>query len=326
MRKIKLSPKKKRILIIVAAVVLLLIVGLALALTGKKPPPPPPEPAYSQLTGVEVEPDVAERPVLGVIIENSEEARPQTGLDSAGIVFEATTEGGITRYLALYQEDMPEIVGPVRSLRTHFLDWAMGFDVSIAHVGGSPEALETAEKRDAKTLNEFEHSEPYYRDDSREPPHNMYARTEDLRELQEELDHGKSRFDDISRSDDSPSQNPEAPTITVDYSAPLFLAEFRYDTASNSYTRYLAGTPHVDSATNKPITVKNLIVIKTIGQRTTGSGEALVFKDGDVIKATWEKPSYKERIKITDSEDNEVPLNRGHSWFAVLPSDRPITY
>lgn len=283
----------------------------------------------SQLTGEEVSQEESERPILGVMIENSQEARPQTGLDSAGIVFETVTEGGITRYLALFQEDMPTEVGPVRSIRPYFVDWAMGFDASIAHVGGSAEALEMVKNRnDAKSLNQFTHSKSYYRVNNRSAPHNMYARTQDLRELQKEEKHQKSSFKEIPRSDDSPSEAPDATNIKIDFSRPLFQAEFRYDQTTNSYTRYLAGQPHIDAATNQPIIVKNLVVLKmptaTINALTTG--EALVFKNGAIQKGTWKQSSFSSRIEIVDAQGNQIALNRGDTWISALPAGRPVIY
>lgn len=283
---------------------------------------------HSQLTGNEVEKDLADRPILGVMIENSSEARPQTGLDSAGIVFETVAEGGITRYLALFQEDMPAEVGPVRSIRAYFLDWAMGFDASIAHVGGSADALAAVDERNANSLNQFRYPEPYHRVSSRAAPHNMYASTEGLRELQKDRRHKKADFKEIPRSNDSPSAEPTATNIAINFSSANFQAEFRYDKATNSYTRYLAGKPHIDAETNQPITVKNVIVIKMPSAQINaeGEGEALVFKDGSVQTVSWELDDYKNRIKLIDSNDNEVSLNRGDSWFAVLPGGRTVTY
>lgn len=285
----------------------------------------------SQLTGISVERDIAARPILGVMVENSEAARPQTGLGKAGIVFESVTEGGITRYLALYQEDMPEIVGPVRSLRASFLDWAMGFDASIAHVGGSPQSLETADKRDAKSFNQFDYGEPYFRDDARPSPHNVYTRTSDLRQLQKRLKHKKSKFDKIPRKDDSPSQSPKAPNINIDFSGPNYRVEYRYVQASNSYTRYLAGQPHIDQATQQPITVKNVVVIKMpkghdVADGAEGSGDAIIFRDGEATEGRWQKPGFSERITIINSEGTEIPLNRGNTWFAVIPADKTVEY
>ncbi|HYF96411.1 MAG TPA: DUF3048 domain-containing protein [Patescibacteria group bacterium] len=283
----------------------------------------------SQLTGEEVSQEESERPILGIMIENSQEARPQAGLDSAGIVFETVTEGGITRYLALFQEDMPAEVGPVRSIRPYFVDWAMGFDASIAHVGGSAEALEMVKNRNnAKSLNQFSHSKSYYRVNNRAAPHNMYARTQDLRELQKEENHKKSSFKEIPRSDDSPSATPDATNIKIDFSRPLFQAEFRYDQTTNSYTRYLAGQPHVDAATNQPITVKNLIVLKMPAPsiNTIGSGEALVFKNGSIQKGTWKQSDFNNRLEILDAQSNPILLNRGNTWISATPSGRSITY
>lgn len=324
----KIKRRKKIIIGLLLAAVLLFIVAYALGFFDKEEEPVETMVYRSQLTGVEVEQEAAQRPILGIMIENSRQARPQTGLDSAGIVFETVTEGGITRYLALYQEDMPDIVGPARSVRPYFVDWLMGFDASVAHVGGSAPALAMIKQREAKSLTQFRYSEPYYRDSNRVSPHNMYVRTQGLRELQKMLGYKMSSFQEIPRSDDSPSENPDAAKITINFSAALFQAEFRYDKTANSYTRYLAGQPHIDKETNKPITVKNLVVLKmpTGNINAINSGVALVFKDGTMQTAKWKQGSYKERIRIIDNTGNEVPLNRGDTWFAAIPAGRSVAY
>lgn len=282
----------------------------------------------SQLTGEKVGLAQSRRPVLGVMVENTPAARPQTGLDSAGIVFETVTEGGITRMLAFYQADMPEVVGPIRSLRSYFVDWVTGFDVSIVHVGGSGEALEMVDQRSVKSLNQFEYNEPYYREESRPAPHNMYARTEGLRDLQEELGHGKSQFREIPRSDDAQSQNPQATNISIEYSTQEYGVEYHYQEESNTYTRHLAGSLHIDAATDEPISTTNVVVIQMPADtiEAIGEGSALVFKNGEVHKAEWRKPDYQERIEIIDNEGGQVPLNRGDTWFIVLPSDKSVDY
>jgi hypothetical protein len=315
-----MSRRRKLVIGLVFAVILLAVAAFAFVWFSDK--------ARSQLTGLEVDRQVAERPVLGIMIENSEAARPQTGLGSAGIVFETVTEGGITRYLALYQEDMADIVGPVRSLRPHFVDWMMGFDASVAHVGGSAEALQLVEERDAKSLTQFEYPDPYYRSDDRAAPHNMYARTDGLRALQGELEHVRSQFDEIPRSKDDASDDPGAREITIDFSSPTYEVEFRYQEDNNSYARYLAGEPHIDRATDEQITVKNVIVIKMPDEsiEAVGEGEAFVFKDGGAQEVRWQKDSYGTRLKIIDNEGNEVPLNRGGSWIAVIPGDKSVIY
>lgn len=320
--------KRKRIIISVSILVLAVLAGLAFIVFNKNSDFNVPR---SQLTGLEVSEEVAKRPILGVIIENTEPARPQMGLNNAGLVFEAVTEGGITRYLALYQEDQPKTVGPVRSLRADTLDWAMGFDASIAHVGGRPKALDLAKERDARSMTQFEYGEPYYRDETREAPHNMYARTEGLRKLQNDLNHDTSSFDGIPRSEDSPASSPTVTNIGIDYSSPEYEVEFRYDSSTNRYTRYLAGSPHVSGDANEPISVKNVIVITLPAERTTddgalGENKALVFKDGIVVEARWEQSDYGSRIKILDKDNNEIELNRGKTWISALSSDKSVAY
>jgi hypothetical protein len=295
--------------------------------------PPAEKPVYrSQLTGLPVSKKISERPVLAVMIENSQSARPQTGLASAEIVFETVTEGGITRYMALYQTTDPKKIEPVRSVRPAFVRWLRGFDASIAHVGGSPAALNLIKEFNAKDLNQFYHPGPFYRDGNRPAPHNMVAIVTGLRGLQKQLGYGKkSNFADIPRTDDNPAIKPTATNIVLNFSGPDFLAQFKYSKKTNSYKRFLAGQAHKDAVTGKQITVKNLIVLKVGGHdsnslQTLGAGEALVFKDGKVLKARWKQSSYKHRLTILDKNGNEIPLNRGNAWFAAIPSGGSVSY
>lgn len=282
---------------------------------------------YSQLTGVEVDKEISERPILGVMIENSEEARPQTGLDTAGIVFETVTEGGITRYLALYQENRTEEVGPVRSVRPAFVDWLMGFDASVAHVGGSELALDMITQQGAKSMNEFFNGDSYYRREDKEAPHDAYARVKDLVALQEKLGHKTSKMTEFPRTNDSPSAEPNAKIISIQFSHPIFSTQFTYNTVNNNYARNLAGTPHIDLGNNQQITVKNLIVLKMPSEEANaiGSGEALLYKDGTVQTIRWQQTDHKSRLKLLDATGNEVALNRGDSWFAAIPANGSVT-
>lgn len=335
MKRLNIRSWSKRKKIITATLLLLAVAGMVFVLTRDKTADSveeitqPDKKYYSQLTGLEVDKDESEESILGVMIENSEEARPQSGLDSAGIVFETVTEGGITRYLLLFQENKPEELGPVRSVRPAFVDWAMGFDASIAHVGGSEQALQMIEDRggeDAKDMNEFFHAESFFRNPSREAPHDAYAKSAALVELQKQLQHETSKFDEIQRSEGTANPTPTATTITLQFSDPIFGASFTFDAATNSYTRSLGGIPHLDANTNAPITVKNLIVFKQdIQSGSTGKGKASLYKDGVSQEINWEQTSYTSRIKFTDSTGGEVALNRGDTWIAVLPPEGSVT-
>ncbi len=141
----------------------------------KQEAPPKPTTEPSRLTGVEVAIELNNRPVSGIMIENSPDARPQSGLKDAGIVFEAIAEGGITRFLALYQESQPDYIGPVRSVRPYYLDFLMPFDAPIAHVGGAPQALSDIRSLGVKDLDQFANSGAYQRITTRYAPHNVYT-------------------------------------------------------------------------------------------------------------------------------------------------------
>lgn len=333
MKRLSLKNVSKRKKIILAVVLLLLAGGIAFVATRDKTADvveeitQPNKKYYSQLTGMEVDKDALEEPVLAVMIENSEEARPQAGLDSAGIVFETVAEAGITRYLLLFQENKPEQLGPVRSVRPAYVDWAMGFDASIAHVGGSEQALKMIEDRSyEKDMNEFAHADSFFRRPDREAPHDAYAKSSALVALQKELEHKVSEFAAFNFADGAPVNPSTATVISLQFSHPVFGATFTYDTAANNYKRSLAGAPHIDENTGEQITVKNLIVFKQdIQGGATGSGEATLYNNGTSTPIRWEQKTFSDRITFKDSSGNEVSLNRGDTWISVLPPTGTVT-
>ena len=302
--------------------------------TFTKTEPPKPTTLPSPLTGVEVAPELANRPVTGVMIENSPDARPQSSLSQAGLVFEAVAEGGITRFLALYQEAKPKNIGPVRSLRPYYLDWGMGFDAPIAHVGGSGQALQLVQARKAKDLDQFGAGNSFWRASDRYAPHNVYTSAKNLDALNKARSYTSSKFKSFPRKDAAVSETPTASTITVDFSGPLYAVNFKYNKESNNYGRSLAGAPHIDRETGKQIRVKNVVVVKMpttyngsyAVMPTIGKGEAVIFRDGTAIKGTWRQKSYGERIEFLDAEGKEIELNRGNTWIAVNPTHRPFSY
>jgi len=321
--------RKKKLLVIITA--LLVLGGTAYFLTRGDTPvidtASPTKRYYSRLTGKGVSKAVSERPILAIMVENSEEARPQTGLDDAGIVFETVTEAGITRYMALYQEEMPDEVGPVRSVRPYFVDWLMGFDASVAHVGGSQEALDLLDQRQGKSLNEFFNSGPYYRSDRREAPHNVYARTKDLVALMEQKGHNKSDFADFEWEEPFPAAEPKGTSVSINFSEPFFGVRFDYDKEANSYKRFLAGSPHLDAVSNKQISVRNLVVLKMAGDiSATGEGDGLAFSNGTVREIKWKQAGYNSRLRLYDLQGNEIKLTRGDTWIAAIPGSGSVTY
>ena len=111
---------------------------------------------YSPLTGAELEDEAqAKAPIYCVQTPNGTDgARPQAGLNQAGVIFEAIAEAGITRFAALYQNPTSSVIGPIRSLRTYYLEWDTPFDCTIVHAGGSGDALAALSAGGYKDLTE----------------------------------------------------------------------------------------------------------------------------------------------------------------------------
>lgn len=289
----------------------------------------------SPLTGIEVSPDLAKRPVRGVIIENSPDARPQSGLHEAGVVFEAIAEGGITRHLALYQESRPALFGPVRSLRPYFLEWGKTFDAAVAHVGGSPEALQYARDSGMKDLDQFSNSGSFYRANDRYAPHNMYTTSDLLDALMSQKGFNESKFTPWTRKADAPSSAPNASNIAVNISSQLYSSSYTYEPASNSYLRNLAGSAHKDRESGKQINPKVVVVMKIpqnvlsdghLKMPTAGSGEVTVFQDGLAVTGKWEKAGAFDQYKFSDPAGTEITLNTGQTWVVALPPEKSVTF
>lgn len=346
---------KKVTIVLIIAGVLLLTGGVASALyiinhkpvetaenTAKPAAAPEAPKYYSTLTGAQVQSQaVSTQAVTGIMIENSPDARPQSGLKNSGVVFEAIAEGGITRFLAVYQEQKPQLVGPVRSVRMYYVDWIAAFNASVAHIGGSSAALAEVRNGSYRDIDQFFNAGAYWRATDRYAPHNVYTSFEKLDQLNVSKGYTSSQFTGFSRKD---SQAAPAPTegatpssaranqITVTISGPAYNSSYVYNAATNTYDRSQAGAPHLDREEGQ--ISPRVVVVLDVQQSTIfedgyresiaaiGSGTAHIFQDGTVQEVTWTKKSKTEQITFTDASGKDVPLARGQTWITAVPSNR----
>lgn len=244
---------------------------------------------------------VTRRP-LTVMIENHEEARPQSGLSSADVVYEVVAEGGITRFLAVYYCDAiarETIIGPVRSARTYFVDWASEYGETplYVHVGGahcdpaSGSGCEGGAKADAlgqigdygwegeNDLNQFSIGYPtFWRDYERightvATEHTMYSTSERLWVVAKQRDWTNKdpegvdwtknfeswSFKDEGKEKDRNASNNIEFVFWEGYDA--YKVKWEYDEKNNSYKRLNGGNPHLDLNNNQQLTVKNVAVL-----------------------------------------------------------------
>lgn len=298
---------------------------------------------------------------LAVMIENHSEARPQSGLTSADIVYEAVAEGGITRFMAIFYCNPADVqVGPVRSARTYFLDWLSEYDALYAHVGGAntpgpADALSQIIRYEVKDLNQFSIGFPvFWRDYQRlghpvATEHTMYSTTAKLWEIGVKRgwtasDSAGLRWDEnfVPWKFTEDSGGGSTGNITVNFwqSQGGYEVNWIYDPASNSYKRKNGGEIQTDLNNNSQISAKNIIVQFQRESNandgypgnihllygTVGSGNALIFKDGAVFEGKWIKAKRTARTKYTDANGKEIAFNAGQIWIQTVPEGSKVSY
>ena len=338
--------KKQKISLIIGVIFLILVIVFSFLFFFRKPESAPvknpapksqktepkkkakPEKFYSKLSGVEVsEKSLENAPVFGIMIENSIPARPQSGLSQAEVVFEAIAEGGITRFLALYQQNKPELLGPVRSVRSYYIDWASGFDASVAHVGGPGDALARMRDGKHKDMDEFLNTQTFWRSKNRYAPHNVYTNFTNLSTLGSSKGWNSSNFEGFSRKEDSPVKEKNATQIQVNISGFSYNSTYVYRENCNCYLRSQAGVAHTD-ANGIQISTKTLIVLKMENRLATdryhnvygniGSGVAIVFQDGVAQEVKWVKSSESSPLILQNNDGSNFKINRGQSWIVAV--------
>ncbi len=327
-----------------------IVVSLVLAVVAGSPVPKsapaslpvsvPPQESLSDdpIDGEPVAEGLAGRRALAVVIENYPDARPQWGLSLASRVYEAITEGGVTRYLAIFSPHDADRVGPIRSARTQFLNYVLELDAALAHVGGNADALDRIATMHIRDLDEFRYAEAYRR--LLKPhlalEHTMFTSTRALRGLIHREGWGEKITIDhpVWKDDIAPPLRPGSQTVAIDFSFPEYRVAWVYRTDSNDYQRFLAGVPDVDAATGAEVTAKSIVVaiVPRVHGRTRiredtwtfsdiGSGRAWVVQDGTLTEGQWQKLSPTDRLRVLDAAGQEIAFDRGRQWIEIIPPE-----
>ena len=293
--------------------------------------------ATSPLTGLPIPPERATLPILAVMVENAPLARPQSGLSKADIVYEATVEGGITRFMALYQSEEADVVGPVRSARTYFAEIVREYDAWYAHVGGNADALVLISKYKLNNLDQFRISKPFWRDAQRQRErgfeHSVYADTNKLREY---VSVEATSFLPWTFTPEAEAKDRGvAGSFVVPFSTPTYDAMWDYSPASNTFKRVLAGhVAFTDAKNGEQIEVKNVIIQYVnmepmpnpargdegaLNMELIGSGSGILLRDGKSIPLTWKKTKTGERTQYSDASGNPLAFAPGKIWVELAP-------
>jgi hypothetical protein len=296
----------------------------------------PPATTLAPLTGVAVQPGQVLGPSLAAKIDNHVDARPQVGLEHADLVFEELVEGGLTRYVAVWQSDVPAEIGPIRSIRPMDPDIISPLRGIVAYSGGQFRFVEAMKATDVYNAihGQADTADLMFRTDSKRAPHNVLVRAQKLIAKHDDLKPPGQQFAfaiDVSSSSAVRDGKPVA-KIALRFGAPS-TPSWGFDAASGRYLRSQAGTADLDSAGGR-LSAANVIVIRVpIGNdggvpktELIGSGEAWVSSGGSTIKATWRKSSQAGLIRLTDKSGTVIRLAPGNSWIELVPLSGSVDF
>ncbi len=295
------------------------------------------KPKEPSINGNLVDPEEAKLRPIAVVVENHSDSRPQSGLTDAEIVYETLAEGGITRFLAIFQTRQPKEIGPVRSARPYFNFLANMWSAPIAHAGGSKQALSELSSNVYKNLfdvNESFYGDYFYRDTDKPAPHNLYTTVEDLHKLLQKKNESSWEKMNLWETQNTPTDQLvlETTKITIPFSNASYEVTYEYDGSTNSYKRLVKGVNSIDQNNDSQISPKNILVMLAdislnadddLGTQTiklNGSGPCFVFKSGKFQQCKWE---YKDgRHSYVDTDGNPLKLETGQTWIEIFPRDR----
>lgn len=296
----------------------------------------------SPLSGLSMSEDLTNRRSVGIMISNIEYALPHSGIESADVIYETLAEGGVTRLFALFHEFNNEKIGPIRSCRHYFLDFALDHDSIYMHAGQSPQGELALKNLNISNLNSISYlsSIAFYLDPNRKRPHSTYTSYDRVMEgwqnkkyrMEPNPKTGKklnfSTDKEILLENGKTIHSLKLPFSYID------TPYFEYNEERKEYMRFQFGKPHIDVETGNQLHFTNVILqlaniyhIKgddagRLDITLVGEGKGYFFTRGKMIPITWKKKSHVETTHYYDEAGNEILLNPGKTWISVYPIRR----
>jgi len=311
------------------------------------PPTPVPSPTpvpVNPLTGnVAVDPSLIHRRIVAVKIDNAPEARPPLGLGQTDMVYEELAEGGLTRFIAMFLENQPDPVGPVRSARLTDIYLGEEWEWLLAYAGaGKTTSKLLADSLvpifKAPELGEKLEGTPYFRDPKRAVPHNLFVHLQGIRDLAAQ-DSGIAPEVPIQPFPfaSPPDQLGPIRTISLPY-VPMAAVVWRYDEETNVWKRFMSGAPHVDGLDGRQITATNVVVQyarifvasnvepdpagnPVLDADIRGENKLRVFHSGQMFEGTWYKEHDRAKTQYRLADGSPMPFRPGRVWIHIVPED-----
>jgi hypothetical protein len=292
------------------------------------------------LTGLP-QPDSAalNRSAVVVKIDNVDQARPQTGVTEADVVYEEMVEGGLTRLAAIFQTNLPDPVGPIRSGRT--TDEGIIDDLNypvFVYSGANTDFLAELAQQPVVNVNADTHGSLFFRGGTHPAPHNYFANATDLAALAIPGKGGPPALFDYRSGEQAPNAG-ATPTGSASINFPSAQATWTWQAKTGTWLRAQNGTPDVDVAGTQ-ISAANVVVqsipyvtaLTEVGGtiipegEQVGTGKAWILTNGSMVQATWTRPSLTSVATYKDSAGNPILLTPGQTWVELLPNNLSPTF
>ncbi len=282
-------------------------------------------PPNAPLTGL---PDASKeslgRPALSVKIENSPDARPQAGLEVADVVYEEAVEGGITRFLAMFNSTVPASIGPIRSVRAMDANIVWPVGGVFAYSGGAEVNVASIRASTANTVDETAARGAMFRT-SRAAPHNLYGRTAELFAFGGKPVPPPALFEYLTANEIAVGEGVQSFRVGFING---YDPTYTWDATTKTWARSYGANPFV-AESGARIAPTNVVVQFTpyLGDgegQTVGEGEAWIFSDGVLRKGRWIRPSRDVAARYVDASGAPIRLRPGTTWVELLPSTSPV--
>lgn len=292
-----------------------------------------------------------ERPIA-IMIDNNIGTGKHAGLQESYINYEIIVEGGLTRIMALFKDKNVQLIGPVRSSRHYYLDYALEHDAIYAHFGWSPQAENNIKLLNVNNINGMFDSTPFTRDPNIASPHNVFTSTQRIRDYLEEKNYSPTSSSwkvlnysineikwETNEAADAEVDNQEsevmlANNIMINYSY-YQNRSYTYDSNNKYYLRSQNGTAHIDKTTEQQLHYKNIIVMRVTNRTidssgrqdldTTGVGTGFYISNGYAKAINWSKETRKSKTVYTYTDGTEVKVNDGNTFIQIVPTTSNIT-
>ena len=283
-----------------------------------------------------VDEDSNERPIA-VMYDNNVGYNAHAGLQDSYLNYEVIVEGGLTRIMALFKDKDVSLIGPVRSSRHYFLDYALESDAIYCHYGWSEFAKSDISALGVNNINGLTDSNAYWRDTKIAAPHNVFTNTDTLYTQAKKYSYSVETsswqvlnydVEKINLNTEDNTKNVVVDNISLKYSN-YHTTSYQYDSNNKYYLRYMDQNQHLDKTTGSQLHYKNIIIMKvsnstldSYGRQdldTVGTGEGYYITNGYGIPITWSKSTRKGKTKYLDQNGNEIKVNDGNTFIQIIP-------